>query len=571
MNKKKVYNKGIESGLKVAQKVIEQEVEAMEYLKSKIDLIDEGHDEMKFAVNQLIEDADENAIINIFGICNRVKPAELKDHEKKIVLNVLATLSTIGQNERQKKYQNNIRHHLNVQGYEPELNYDFSQIKSLESVSSIKVIAKVVRIFLYLQDLNMDGVYRHEDDLFTYFELRSFDEIDALVELLFCLFGEDGLIELYGDFSGEFKQKDLRYLNVTLVENLEVSYECAQIYFKDCYDYDNNKQYVESSSYVIYSADDKIVSLHKKTGVKTILLEEVEDAGDYIRRGKIATFSDMGYYVLGNDLYFIDLKTLDTGFIFRINVERDSDGNLYEVMKLCVYNSQMLIYENGLNYIVDLEEGKDSVREILLGSNLLKEGNYFLKGDYIYFIDEESYRAGTLYYVVKKYGILNDEITVVSKVFGRKNNVLYAPYGMGCKLIHEGMYENYYCCVFQYFEGTTLQRTKVECYYINVDYDGSAEMRNFYMRSMRGCQISQNKSNLIYVLADKSCSLISHDFLSDKKKVLLEKYGEVKKPTISQRFSQGKSTFRKPYDYMCLSKWIWTKKHDNSKPEIIAL
>ena len=296
MSKKKEYNKGVESGLKVAQKIIEQEVEAMDYLKSKVDLIVEGHDEMKSAVNQLIEDADENAIINLFGVCNEVKPCDLKEHEKKVLLNILATLSLIQLNDRQREYYNNLRHHLNIQGYEPVSNYDFRNIESLESVRSIKIIAKAVRIFLYLQDCNMDGVYRHEDDLFSHFELRSFDEIDASIELLAYLFGENGLVEIYGYFgkSGEFEQKDIRYLNVPEKENIEISDECAQIYFKDCFVYDNALRYIESSSYVIYSNEDQIIKLHKSTGVQHVLLDHIENAAEFIEKRKITTFSDMG-------------------------------------------------------------------------------------------------------------------------------------------------------------------------------------------------------------------------------------------------------------------------------------
>ncbi len=102
MSKADVYNEGVESGLKVAKKIIEQEVAAMDYLKSKIDLIKDGHDEMKSAIQHLIEDADEKAITEIFGICNSVRPNELKDHEQKMLLSILATLGIGKINDDQK-------------------------------------------------------------------------------------------------------------------------------------------------------------------------------------------------------------------------------------------------------------------------------------------------------------------------------------------------------------------------------------------------------------------------------------------------------------------------------------
>lgn len=573
MSKEKNYNKGVESGLKIAQKVIEQEVEAMDYLKQKIDLIVEGHDEMKSAVNKLIKNADENAIINIFGVCNKSKPADLKDHEKKVLLNILATLSVAGVNKSQRKYHNNLRHHLNVQGYEPVQDYDFRKIESLESVSSIKVIAKAVRIFLYLQDLNMDGIYRHEDDLFSHFELRSFDEIDTLIELLVYLFEEDGLVEIYGDFGeeGEFEQKepkDLRYLNVPEVQEVEISYECAQIYFKDCYFYEKDRQYIESSNYVIYSDGNKLMRLHKSTGIQTVLLENIENSREYIKKKKITTFSDMGYYVLGNDLYFIDLETLDTGLIFHVNEEKTSDGKAYEVMGLCVYKSQKIIYKNGSNYVVDFEEGIDSAKKFHLGS---ETKNYSLRGDYIYFVDMEVDMDDVekTEYVIKRYGILNGQTTNVSMPFGKHK--MFDDIKSIYNLISEGMYGQYYYCIFEYYGITSAERVGFDCYYINTDSDRGVKANMFYIWNARVYQIEQYKSNLIYVNADKRFSLISHDFLSDKKKVLLKKYGETEKSTFSERVWLGKSEFQKPYKYMRLGKWLWTKKDDKWSPEIISL
>ena len=323
MSKAKTYNEGVQSGLKVAQKIIEQEVEAMEYLKTKIDLVVDGHEEMKNAVYQLIEDADENAIARIFCICNSVSPNDLKDHEQKMLINILATLSTLQVNEAQKKYYNNLRHHLNIQGYEPDRVYDFRKIGALESVKSIKTIAKAVRIYLFLEESNMDGIYKHEEDLFSHFELRSFDEIDAIIESINCLFGIDGLIEFYGDFgdSDDVDERNLAYLDVEEKEYLEISNECAQIYFKDCFVYDRNLAYIESSSYVIFNEESNIFCIHKTSGIKKILFEGVEDSGNYIKKGKIVAYQDFtseGYtaecYLLEVDRVLVDWENMRISF-----------------------------------------------------------------------------------------------------------------------------------------------------------------------------------------------------------------------------------------------------------------
>ncbi|MBD5508978.1 MAG: hypothetical protein HDR05_13295 [Lachnospiraceae bacterium] len=576
MSKAKTYNKGVESGLKVVQKIVEQEVEAMDYLKSKVDLIVEGHDEMKNAVDHLVEDADESAIASIYGICNSVRPNELKDHEQKMLINILATLSALGMNEDQKKYFNNLRHHLNIEGYEPDKSYDFRKIESIESVKSIKTIAKAVRIYLFLEDSNMDGIYKHEDDLFTYFVLRSVDvdEIDAIIETIYCLFGVDGLVEFYGDFeeSGEADERNFTYSNVEEKEYIEISNECAQIYFKNCCDYDKNMAYIESSSYVVYNEGNNILCIHKSSGIKRIVLENVEEAGKFIREGKIVTYQDMVYYVINNDLFFINLGSMESGKICHIEEKKDDQGELYEVRRLMIYKGEKIIYNNGYQYyILDFEQGKESIKSFSISS---ESGKCFMRGDYLYYIqmdtDVDDFKGKGIKtgYRLKKYGILNDQETNVSEAFGKHDMMdgIKALY----ELEAEGIYADKYFCVFGYQGVLSPERVGFDCFYFNID-SSNAEPHSFYLWNARVFQIEQYKNYLIYVNADKGYSLVRHDFAENKKKVLLKNFGETEKSSFTDRLFFGKSSFMKPSEYMRLGKWLWIRENDKITPKIISI
>ncbi len=567
------YNKGVESGLKVAQRIIEQEVEAMDYLKSKLDLIVEGHDEMKNAVDHLIEDADENVIASIYGICNSVRPNELKDHEQKMLINILATLSALCMNETQKKYYNNLRHHLNIDGYEPDRACDFRKIEFIESVKSIKTIAKAVRIYLFLENSNMDGIYKHEDDLFAHFELRSFDEIDAIIETIYSLFGVDGLVEFYGDFeeSCEVDERNLTYLDVEEKEYIEISNECAQIYFKNCYGYDKNKTHIESSSYVVYNEDNSIICIHKSSGIKRIVLENVEEAGEFIRKGKIVTYQDMIYYVINNDLFFINIGSMESGKICHIGEDKDDQGELYGVRSLMIYKGKKIIYKNGYRYyILDFEQGKESIKSLSIDS---ESGEFFMRGDYLYYVetdtDLDNYKGNDIKigYRLKKYGILNDQETNVSKAFGKHDiDSIKAVY----ELEAEGIYGNKYFCVFGYQSVTSPERIGFDCFYFNID-SSNAEPHSFYLWNARVFQIEQYKNYLIYVNADKRYSLVRHDFAENKKKVLLKNFGETEKSSFTDRLFLGKSSFMKPSKYMRLGEWLWIKENDKITPRIISI
>lgn len=605
MNKKQTYNKGVESGLKVAQKVIEQETEAMEYLQSRIDLIVNGHEEMKSAVNRLIQDADETAIINIFGVCNDVRPCDLKEHEKMILLNILATLSSAYLNENQKRYYNNLRHHINLQGFSPDQNYDFRYIEKIESVKAIKVIAKAVRIFLYLKDNSMNGVYMHEDDLFSHFELRSFDEIDAMIESLACLFGEEGLIEFYGDFKdSDESEKNLPcYINVEEKEHISISNECAQIYFKDCDVYDDNLRYIESASYIIYSCGDKIMGLHKRTCVKNIMLDNIKNAAELFKKKQITAYSDMAYFVLGNDLFFLDLDNEKTGFIFHIeelkkepelkryiadggynNIDiiaelKDGKEIICDITELGLYQSQKLVYRNGYHfYITDLQMGISSTHQLdinpvfcsKLTINSLKENksldvipnSYFIRGDYIYFIDG---KLNDDKYILKRYNILNNCITNISKTFGKRD------FSYSYNLISQGIYKDNFYCVFSYTEITSFHNWGFKCFHININLDDITEAEEFYIWHSCVYQFEQYENNLVYVNADKSYSLTAHNFINNKKNVLRKNYGQTKTSTFSDRHLLHVSSFQRPNRYMRLGKWLWIKEPGKWTPEIISI
>ena len=582
MSKAKSYNEGVASGLKVSQKLYEQNLEAMGYLKSKIALIAEGQDEMKSAVDHLIEDKDEDAIAKIFGICNPVKPKEIKDHEQKMLINILATLSALHMNESQKEFFNNLRHHLNIEGFEPDRTYDFRRIASIESNKSIKAIAKAIRIYLYLENLNMDGIYKHEDDLFSHFDIstKSFDEIDAIIESIYCIFGVDGLIEFYGDFeaAGVVEERNLAYMDVEEKKYIEISNECAQIYFKDCYFYDENKAYVESSSYIVFNEGKNINCIHKSSGIPKTVLENVEITGKDIRDGKIVSYQDMVYYVVNNDLFFVDLDSLESGKICHIEERKNDRGEIYDVNSLMIYKGEKIIYKNGYSYyIMDFERGEESVHETSIDSVSRK---VYMIGDHLYFVAMESdildIKKGkgiNVTYRLKRYGVLNEHETNVSKLFGKHElmDSIKAVY----RLEAEGIFGNKYFSVFSYQGIESPETVGYDCSFFNID-ESDCEPHSFYLPNWRTItphvfQLEHHKNYLIYVDADKDYSIFVHDFVKDKRKALIQNYGKSEKSSLLDRLTMGSSYFMKPLKYMRLGKWLWVKEDGTFTPKIIPI
>ena len=465
-----------------------------------------------------------------------------------MLLSILTTLSTSGINDYQKKYNNNLRRHINLQGYLPDNNYDFRKIEQLESVTAIKVIAKAIRIFLYLQEMNTDGIYIHEDDLFSHFILRpsDADEIDAVIEVIDCIFGADGLIEYYGhyDLPEEQTPKKPNFPDVAEANYLEISQECAQIYFMGCGAFDENKQYVESASYILYSSGNCIKKMHKGTAVQTLLLDNIDSAGEFIKKGKIATYYDMGYYVTGNDLFYIDLNSLERGLILHLDENRNDDDELCEVQRLIIYKGKKCLFYNGGDYIVDFEEGKPSLKKLLLGAEVRK---YTLAGDYLYFIGLNGPKyTDCSGYIVKRYGILNEQITLVSQLLIHTSDTY--------KVLHQSIYEKYFVYV-------CMDITYGYKYigYINIEeLSGNSQSKNvmFCLMTQGISQIEQHQNYLIYVNADKKYSLTVHDFLTGKRNILRKNYGHTYSPF---KINIDIHSWQHPSKYMRLGKWIWIR------------
>jgi hypothetical protein len=214
------------------------------------------------------------------------------------------------------------------------------------------------------------------------------------------------------------ENENVVYLHVQEKENIEISYECAQVYFQDCFNYDKDKAYIESSSYVIYNEGNKIIKLHKSLCSKEVLFDNMDDASGFVKKRKIATYSDIAYYVLENDLWYVNLETNEKGFIFHIEEEYHTvDGvkEKYEITDLSTYKSEKIVYKSRRFNVIDIEQGPSSVKSF----SILAIHGYVHHDCYLYFIDS-AYDGdfSTEKYVLKKHNLLTNQTTTVSKYLG---------------------------------------------------------------------------------------------------------------------------------------------------------
>lgn len=353
------------------------------------------------------------------------------------------------------------------------------------------------------------------------------------------------------------------YTNVEPKENLEISHDCAESYFEGCYFYDKFMKHAESASYIIYSDVDRIMKIHKKTGMKSILADHIEKSDDIIKDGRFVAYADMGYYVRGNDLWYIDIETGDTGFICHIEEKTDDEGKPCEVKDLIVYGSKKLIYKNKGNYMLDLEDA--SKEPVKITARFGDYDAYFLRGDYLYFVDIDlESEKDDMWCMVKRYNILNGQTFTVSKPFNHHHLLSLNA------VMAQGMNENYYYHIAVHYSELNGDMDGYDCCFVDVDQaEGMAEPHNFFIWSNHIYQVENSGTRMIYLNADKSYSVISHDFLSDKKTVLERNYGKSEKITLYERLFCGKGMFQKPYAFMNLGRWVWICREGSDCPKLV--
>lgn len=412
--------------------------------------------------------------------------------------------------------------------------------------------------------------------------IKARSNIDSLVKDEAECFGIEYVIDKYSnaeegfwsDVEWETVGEKGEYKDPEEKEWLDITNECAQVYFKDCYAYDVNKRNVESASFVVYCEDSTVYSLSKVSGKKEVLLENIKDASDMFAKKRICAKHDAIYYVMNNDLRVVDIATKSDKMILHIPEEKDDEGNLLEIKNISlIYNN--IIYRCGYKFhIVSLVDGS-RIADTSFGS---ETNGYSVYNGEIYFLDSDSdlddMKKGLVTgYRIRKYSIESGEKVNVSVPFAKRDilkefNGIKAAYDV----VLEGMYQKYYYVIFEYNSINNMNsRYGFDCFYFDVTKTGTAEEHKFYIWESCVNQIEQCGKYLTYVNGSKGYKLIKNEFLNDKKTTLAKNCGSTEKASFTDKLFLGKDNFKHPSKYMRLGNWIWIREEGKITPLLIKV
>lgn len=206
MSKQKDFNQGIETGMKISKELLNRESQAMDYVKNKIDELGNSHGRLENAVNHILENQNSKAIEEYYGIVNGLSPKDLEKEECQILLNILSILAFKDEeyNDMQKSYFLNLKKYLQVTEYAPDMEYRLEYIEKIRDLDSQEIIMRSIREFLFLRHFDFSFQMDYEE-LFEYFSVndKKVQQLDNMIEITYFLFGENGIVEMYGNHESD--------------------------------------------------------------------------------------------------------------------------------------------------------------------------------------------------------------------------------------------------------------------------------------------------------------------------------------------------------------------------------
>jgi len=438
---KKDFNKGIKSGIKLSEDIIKSNTESIKKINDTIQKIGDNTYNLKNIMNTLIKSHEETDIEKLFGIVKTIDSKDLEKEEKIILFQILNEIGTIYEpNDNQKTFKLNLLKYLNIKANETLGENKIGNFKDiLENIQKKeeKIIYKLICEYLYLDEFSSLDEYENILSMFHY--AHHFEEnIIAEIELKIQLFGLEILYEQFGDYQISSIYED--DLNSLQKEKIEVSEDCAGIFFKDTLKQENS-YYVETTNFIIYPIEDEIIALNKITLKKFKILQSlnIDNKTSLFKDNKITSFNNTLYIIEKDNLYYYNLDEI--GEILLLNIQEELlkkdyfyDNNKYKAKDILVENERIIYRVKDL-FCYNL---KNKENNIIREKEISKQnfGNYLLKNQFIYFISKKDNleKSSVTNFSLKKYNLNSKITTTVIDTLEMYSNM---------KILNFSLYEDY--------------------------------------------------------------------------------------------------------------------------------
>ena len=376
---KKSFNEGMKSGIRLSEEIVKRNTEAIDKIRKTNENQTGDIKELMESFEELIKNQENFKIEKLFGIEDKPSPDDLEKEEKIILLEILGEISErYNSNNNQKKFLINLKLYF-------EINFEYllkennlkNAINNIDSKKAEKIMYKIIKEYLYLENntSNYGNKYDEYLSLFVYGIVYN-KNIENEIECKVKRFGEEILYQQFSKYSYDFENKKNNsveekinikdyYIETEEKEKKEITKEIFELYLKDYNDNTaKNKYYevisydiyVETTNFIVYPKNDKLISLNKETKEKTDIVLNFEISKQYMtnelfRNKKITSYNDILYIIAeNNEVHFHNIVKNKTGKI-------ELPKSKYKKFNIKV-DKNILCYLNNCSNIFLMDTGK---------------------------------------------------------------------------------------------------------------------------------------------------------------------------------------------------------------------
>ena len=531
------FNEGIKLKLRLSEDIIKNNIEGNKKIFEVAKKLGLNIDNIKNLIDNIKDTQEEIEIEKLFGIVKIHNLSDLEKEEKIILFQILNKIDEESiPNRYQQKFRLNLLKLFAITADETlqknKINNFEYILENIEKKKDEKLIYKLICEYLYLDEYSSLDDY--EDILSIFLYAHQFKEtIETEIELKVKLFG----IEiLYSQFLTEVN-----------INNNKEKNEGAHIFFGDTQK--NSTYYIETSNFIVYLSFNEIFYLKKNENKSKKLKSEILNSSNisniyslFIKK-KIASYNDILYFNVENNLYYFNLNKQEERLIFNIKKELDqkyfSENTKLEITNLSV-EKEILLYSLNIPssvsnlFLYDLERKNNNSIEI----SELKDVNfneYFLKNGYLYFISKETIKeifqpisilpkisSNSEKFSIKKYK-LNSKLEPINIFDSFIKNTNYT-LDSSIEILKIFFYNDNIVIIAKEKPENIIESPSCVKYLINLK---NGEIKNFKFAN-RIEQVEYYKNLLIYNNISKEFKIQKFDIISNKISDLIEKYGELK-------------------------------------------
>lgn len=567
---KKSSNEGIKIGIRLSEEIVRRDTDALSKIHEKFEKMIGDTRELKESVEEVIKNQENFEIEKLFGIIKTLSPNDLEKEEKIILLQILVDISKrYGSNSAQKEFLKNLILYFGINLEDSLKENDFkSTIDNIDSKKVEKIMYKIIKEYLYLENDNNNYGNKYDEYLSLFVNgVVDNKNIENEIELKVVIFGEEILYQQFLKYSYNFEEnkqknreeeKENWYLDKEKKENIEISRECAELYFGRKLD-----DYIESNNYIICFENRKLFSINKKSLERKIIFKNLKLEKQIFSKKQICSYNDIIYLVYNHELLFCNLEDDKEGFIY--SIEKETYENFekqieeYEIRNISVDKTKF-IYGNSNLKIYDFETKETIEVKNLDNNDVSSYEKYLIYNSNLYFLYDEIVDFKFINKVLVKFSLISNFCTKISKETLEKTKLFDVNNAIEVRKI--GIYKNYMYVIFSGISENDIRTFR----YIDLD-NGNVYLQIFWLD--RFYQIEQYNQYLIYNNASKNFSILKHDFLTNKKEILLKNYGKIEKLDIMGNFflnavdqMLNPEMYQSPETYLRIGKWIWDNKNN---------